>query len=184
MVTATDVVVHYFERQGHKDCAPMPMHNRFGQARGAAGINDPQRMVKGQPHRLKALHGLAMLLGGLRHAHRAGHLVAGQVGGAQVVMNDHMLHGRQSVHQLLNHAHAVMVAATIRDPVDCNQDLGLDLFEPIEHRQSAHIGCANAPDTPNADGGQKGNHGLGNIGQISGDAVAWLDALRLQMQGQ
>ena len=50
VVTATNVVMQNFERQGHDECAAMSMHDGLWQSCRAAGIDDPQRMVKGQPH--------------------------------------------------------------------------------------------------------------------------------------
>ena len=159
------------------------MHDRLGQASGAAGIHDPQRVVKRQPHRLKSLDLGAMLLRGLCHAHRAGHLAAGQIGSAQVVVNDHMLYRRQGVDQLLHHGHAVVVAPAIGDAIHRDQHLGLNLLEAVQHRQRAHVGRANAPHPAHTDGGQKGHHGFGNIGQVSRNAVAGLQPMGLQMQG-
>jgi len=117
------------------------------------------------------------------HAHAGGHIAAGQIGRAQVVVQHHMLHAGQCVLEFLHHRHAVKVAATVAHPIDSDQHLGLDLFEAIEHGVGAHVGGADAPDTPHAHRGQEGNHGLGNVGQVRRHAVTGLHALRLQMQG-
>jgi hypothetical protein len=52
-VAAADVVVQGLERQRHDDGAAVAMHDGLGQAGGAAGIDDPQRVVKRQPQRLE-----------------------------------------------------------------------------------------------------------------------------------
>ncbi len=53
-VAAAHVVVQRLERQRHDKRAAVAMHYGFGQAGGAAGINNPQRVVKRQPDRLKS----------------------------------------------------------------------------------------------------------------------------------
>ena len=46
VVAATNVVVQNFERQRHHHGAAVAMHDGFGQAGGAAGIDNPQRMIE------------------------------------------------------------------------------------------------------------------------------------------
>ena len=48
-VTGTDVVVQTLERQQRHDDAAVPVHDGFGQPRGATRIHNPQRMVERQP---------------------------------------------------------------------------------------------------------------------------------------
>ena len=54
LVTAANVVVQHLERQRHQNCAAVAVHDGLGQAGGAAGIDDPQRVVKRQPQRFKS----------------------------------------------------------------------------------------------------------------------------------
>ncbi|MGY4504914.1 hypothetical protein ACVWYH_008871 [Bradyrhizobium sp. GM24.11] len=53
VVGAAEIVVQAQERQDHDDDAAMAVHDRLGQAGGAAGIDDPERMIERQPHRLE-----------------------------------------------------------------------------------------------------------------------------------
>ena len=184
LVAATDVVVQNFVGQCHDHGAAMAMHDGFGQTSGAARINDPQRVVERQPQRLKGLH-LGIVAGGDgRQLHAGTYGAMGQVECAQVVVHDDVLHAGQRVAQLLHHTHAVKVSPAIAHTVHCDQHLGLDLFEAVEHGVGAHVGRANAPHTAHAGGGQKRHHGFGNIGQIRRDPVARLHTLGLQVQRQ
>ena len=183
VVAAADVVVQNLVGQGHDHGAAMAVHDGLGQAGGAARIHNPQRVVKGQPHRLKGLHLGVIPRGDGRHLHAAAHIAVGQVQGAQVVVNDDVLHAGQSITQLLHHTHAVKVASAVAHAVHRDQHLGFDLFETVKHRVGAHVGRTNAPHTAHAGGGQKRHHGFRNVGQIRRHAVTRLHALGLQVQG-
>ena len=61
-VAAANVVVQHLERQRHDDRAAVAVHDGLGQTRGATGIDDPQRVVKWQPERLK-LHNFKVISG-------------------------------------------------------------------------------------------------------------------------
>ncbi len=52
-VAAADVVVQHRQLQHHQHHAAMAVHDGLGQAGGAAGIGDPQRVVERQPRRFK-----------------------------------------------------------------------------------------------------------------------------------
>ena len=95
-----------------------------------------------------------------------------------------MLKRWQAIAELLNHGTAVNLLAAVGDAISGNQHFGFNLFEAVKHSGCAHVRCANAPHTANTDGGQKRHHGLRNIGQVSGHAVAGLNALRFEMQGE
>ena len=90
-----------------------------------------------------------------------------------------MLYRRQRVFQFLHHAHPVVVLSSVGHAITRNQNFGLNLFETIQYRQGPHVGRADAPNTAQADGGQKGNHCLGNVWQVGGNPVPRLKALRL-----
>ncbi len=53
VVAAAHVVVQHLECQRHNQRATVAMHNRFRQPSGAAGVDNPQRVVKRQPKWLK-----------------------------------------------------------------------------------------------------------------------------------
>jgi hypothetical protein len=95
-----------------------------------------------------------------------------------------VLHAGQALAQLLQDLAAVYVLACVMHAVHGDQRLGRYLLEAVEHGMGAHVGRADAPDGAQAGAGQKGDDGLGNIGQIGRDAVALGDALGAQMQGQ
>ena len=53
-VAAAHVVVQHFAGQRDDDDAAVAVDDGFGQPGGAAGIDNPQRVVKRQPKRLKS----------------------------------------------------------------------------------------------------------------------------------
>ncbi len=55
LVAAADVVVQRRERQRHDDHAAMAVQDRLRQSRGARGIDDPERVIEGQPFRLEGV---------------------------------------------------------------------------------------------------------------------------------
>ena len=67
VVAAADVVVQRLERQRHQHGAAVAVHDRLGQAGGAAGVDDPQRVVEGQPERLEGGRRGVVSRDGLRH---------------------------------------------------------------------------------------------------------------------
>ena len=160
--------------------AAMVVHQRFGQAGGATGIHNPQRVVERHPQRGKGLHLRVIALHDLRPIGGVGH---GRQA-AQVLVNDHMLHAGQRGAQLAHHAQAHQVFATIGDAIHTDQDLGRDLLETINDRVGAHVGRAHTPNTADAGDRQKRHHGLRDVGQVGRDPVSRLHTLGLQMQGQ
>ena len=61
VIAAANIVVQSAKLHLHQDHAAMAVDDRLGQAGGAAGIHDPQRMVERQPQRLKLI-GLCIIL--------------------------------------------------------------------------------------------------------------------------
>ena len=84
LVAAADVVVQYFERQRHQHGAAVAVHDGLGQPGGAAGVHDPQRVVKGQPQRLKVGSLRLALLQSIGQQRGAGQAV----GAAQLLVHD------------------------------------------------------------------------------------------------
>ena len=178
VVAAADVVVQNFERQRHDHRAAVTVDDGLGQAGGAAGIHNPQRVVKRQPQGHKGGHRCVVPRGGVRHRRGVGHGPrAVQV--TQAVVHDEVPHAGQCGAQLLHYGAAVQVAPGVAHAVHRNQDLGFDLSKAVEHRCRAHVGGANTPHPAQRYRGQKRHHGFGNVGQIGGHAVARLQALGL-----
>jgi hypothetical protein len=76
------------------------------------------------------------------------------------------------------------VAPAVTHAIAGDQHLGLDLPEAIEHRIGPHVGRADAPDPANAHHGEESDDRLRDVGQVGGHPVAWLQALRAQVQRQ
>ena len=164
VIAAAHVVVQNFQRKGDDQSAAVSMHDGFGQAGGATRINHPQRMIKRQGHGFEVIDLWSLPQRRFRKANGCSHFVAGQICNTNVVVHNHMLHGRQRVFQLLHHTHAVIIFTAVGDAIASNQNLRFNLLKAIEHRQCAHVGRANAPNTAHTDGGQKSNDGFGNVG--------------------
>ncbi len=184
VVAAAHVVVQDLQGQGNDDGAAVTVHDGLGQTGGAAGIGEPQRVIEGQPHRCEG--GGGGLVGGesVRKAGVGPQHLQRVARYAQVVMHDEVPHAGQGRAQFGHGGRAVDVAAAIAHAVAGDQHLGLDLLEAIEHGVRPHVGRAHAPDRAEAGAGQEGDDGLGNVGQVGGDAIARLHALRAQVQGQ
>ena len=60
-VAAAKVVVQRAQLQLHQHHAAVAVHDGFGQAGGAAGVDDPQRMVERQPERLERIRFMVIL---------------------------------------------------------------------------------------------------------------------------
>ncbi|MET4069515.1 hypothetical protein ABID58_004317 [Bradyrhizobium sp. S3.2.6] len=176
VVGAAEIVVQAEQRQHDDDDAAMAVHDRLGQAGGAAGIDDPERVIERQPHRLERVDRGARPCGdvgeqGVRCGRSCG-----------VAVQNHMLDARQRSPQLGDDVLAIMPASGIGDGVAGDQHLWLDLLEAVDHGGRGHVGRADAPDRADAGAGEKRNDGFGDVRQIGRDTVAGLDALVLQMQ--
>ena len=95
-----------------------------------------------------------------------------------------MLHRGQGRQQLGHYGAAVQRAAAVTHAVARDQHTRFDLLEAVQHGLGAHVRGADAPDAANADGGQKGHHRLGDVGQVGGYPITGLHPLRAQVQGQ
>ena len=188
VVAAAHVVVQAFHGQGHDQRAAMAVHDGLGHAGRAAGVHDPQRVVERQPQRLERVHSRIVAGGDLGQVHtrRRGVQRSAHLGGRlrQVGVQDHVLQRGQRGAHLGHNREPVEIAAAVGHAIAGDQDLGLDLPETIEHGVGAHVGRTHAPHAADAHGGEEGHHGLGDVGQVGGHAVAGLNPLCLQVQGQ
>ena len=181
-VAAANVVVQHLERERDDDRAAVAVHDGLGQAGGATGVDDPQRVVKRQPERLK-LRNFRVKSGCSPCQVWIVCYRFSSICQASPV-HQHMLNRGQCRQELGHHGAAVQRTTAVTDAVTGDQHPRLDLLETVQHGLGAHVGGADAPDTADADGGQKSHHGLGNIGQVGGHPVTGLHPLRAQVQGQ
>ena len=165
----------------------MAMHDGFGQAGGAAGIDHPQRVVEGQP---LGLEGVDL---GAAGGQQRGHVVHGALRRAEPrrivglprrcgslpmpsAPQHQLLDAGQRGQQFVQHRPAVVGDAAPAVAVGGDQHLGGDLAEAVEHRHRAHVGRADRPDRAQAGTGQEDDRGLGRVGQHGRHPVAALHA--------
>src|SRR5688500_19773440 len=67
---------------------------------------------------------------------------------------------------------AIELLAAVEVAVGAQQHLRLDLAETVEHALHAEVGGAARPDRAEASGGEHRRGGFGQVGQVTGDAVA------------
>ena len=183
-IAASNVVVQAQQCAPDQHRSTMTMHDGFGQSGGAAGVDDPQRVIKRQPERLEGLGLGVVATDGFAEIDAARETLVEIGHQSKIALQHQMLHRRQSSAELCQHSDAIDIAPAVAHAVARNQHLGLDLLEAIEHGMGSHVGRTNAPDSPDADSGQEGKHGLGCIGQIGCNAVTRLHTLLAQMQSQ
>jgi hypothetical protein len=85
---------------------------------------------------------------------------------------DRRVKRREGRLQLRDRRDAVVVDAVEAVPVDRDQNLRLDLYEPIDHAACTEIGGARRPDRSEACRSQHSDHRLGDVREIGGHAVA------------
>ena len=140
VIGAADVVVQAEQREHHDDDAAMAVHDRLGQAGGAAGIDDPERMIERQPGRLERVDRSA---GPCDNLGEQGIRCGGSI---SLAVQDDMLDRGQRSPQLGDNVAPVVLPAGIGDGVAGDQLFWLDLLEAVDHGGRGHIGCADAPD--------------------------------------
>ena len=183
-ITAADVVVQRGQRQLHDDRAAVAVHDRFGHAGGATGVDDPQRVVERHQQRLEGARGGVVATGD------AGEIGVLQSAGAarrqcsEVVEHQQLAHAGQRLAQLCDQRQAVLVAPAIGHAVARDEDFRLDLAEPVQHRIAAHVRRADAPHRADAGRGEEGDHRLRYVGQVGRHPVAGRHAVLLQVQGE
>ena len=164
------------QRQHLEHDAAVAVHDRLRQAGGAAGIDDPQRMIERQPGRLERVDRARRVLATMSASRASGAAARG------LAVQDDVLDARQRSPQLRDDVLAVMRGAAIGDAVAGDQHLRLDLPEAVEHGGRPHVGRTDAPDRADAGARQERDDRLGDVGQVGRDPVAGLDALRPSVQ--
>ena len=152
--------------------AALALDDRLRQPGGAGGVEDPERVVEGDPLEVElgALAGVGELLPG----HRV--VEAAEVGvGIEVGKDDRAGQARHRRLQLGDHVAAVEVPAAVAVAVDREQDLGLDLGEAVDDAGRAEVGRAARPDRADAGRGEEGDDRLRDVREVGDDAVATLD---------
>ncbi len=161
--------------------AALALDDRLGQAGGAGGVEDPERVVEGDAleAQLGALAGGQQLL----PAHRAAQ--GGEVGlGIEVGEDDGVLEARHLRLEAGDRLAAVEVLAAVAVAVDGEEDPGLDLGEAVDDAGGAEVGRAAGPDRADARRGEEGDDRLGDVRHVGDDAVAALHAEAAQPRGE
>ena len=149
------------------------VHDRLGQARGARGVDHPERMV--ERHLLEL--GLALAGGqvlpareppGAGGSHRAGR--------ADQVHHDHRGQARQGGHHVVDHLGPGELLASVPVAVAGDEHGRLDLREPVDDAAGAEVGRAGRPDRADAGRGEQADDRLGHVRQQGRDPVAAADA--------
>jgi hypothetical protein len=143
--------------------AALPLHDRLRQTRRAGRVEHPQRMV--ERHRLELQ---------LRRAEEAVLPAA-----AVEVTEPHDRRGDLG-RDRVDRVAAVEVAPAVAVAVDREQQLRLDLAEPVADAAHAELGRRRRPDRAERGGRQERRDRLGDVRQIGGDAIARADAARAQ----
>ena len=144
---------------------PVPVHDRLGQAGRPGREQHHERVV--ERHLLELQRPLVPeQLGPLDGVGDHG-LAVGDV--------HDVLDGRQRLAELRDLLRPVQVAVAEPVPADGEEDLRLDLGEAVDDAARAELRRARRPRRAEARGGDEGDHGLGDVGQVADDAVARAD---------
>ncbi|MNS76040.1 hypothetical protein D3C72_1095760 [compost metagenome] len=176
-VARAHVVVQAAGVHGQQDAA-LSVHDGLGQAGGAARIDDPDRVVEGQPLGLEGCDFGVVARDGLLPFDVVRHRVRSK----GRLHEQQLLHARQLAAQLLQHGAAVQRLAAVVHAVDRDQQRGFDLAEAVGHGGRAHVGRAHAPHRADAGAREERHHGLGHVRHVGGHAVAAAHAERLQRE--
>ena len=155
----------------------MTVHDRLRQPGGARGVDHPERV----PERHLLELGLVLVPGRAEivpsdHAGR-------RRGLADEVDLDHGGQAGQGGGHLRGHLGPGVLLAVVRVSVAGDQDLRLDLGEPVDHAARAEIRRAGRPDRAQAGRGEQADDGLGDVRQQGDDAVPAADAEGTQPAG-
>jgi hypothetical protein len=133
--------------------------DRLRQARRAARVEDPERVVERDARELERLA-------------VAEEVRPAVLADAQIRQPDRVLDGRQLREEALDDLAPVEVPAAVAVAVDREEDLRLDLGEAVDHAAQPELGRRARPDRPERGGGQEGDDRLGDVRQVGDDAVA------------
>ena len=175
LVAAADIVVQHVQRQRHQDNAAMAVDDRLGQARWCrwnrrSRADDRTAAMRARRRRPPA----RSRTGCPKAADRRLRALA-------VAMDDDMFDGRQRSAQFVDHLPPIMLPSRIGYAVAGDQHFWLDLLEAVDHRGRRHVRRTDAPDRADAGGGEKGDDGLRDVGQVGRDPIAGADAVRLEV---
>lgn len=155
--------------------AALGLDDGLGQAGGAGGVQDPQRMVERD-----------------LFEDRFG-VVGGQVrpvqgafggGGAEQGDVDDGAQGGKFGAEFGDGVAAVVLLAAVAVAADGEQDDGFDLLEAVQHAAGAEVGGTGGPYAADRGGGEERHDGLRDVGDVGADAVARADAEAAEFGGQ
>lgn len=155
--------------------AALGLHDRLGEARRAGGVEHPQGVVE------RDLLEDGLHVGGGQRRPLKG--VLGRLRAQQRDVHDGV-QGGQFAAQFGDRVTAVVLLASVAVAVDGEQDHGFDLLEAVEDAAGAEVGGAGGPDPAHGGRGQKGDHGLGDVGEIAADPVSGAYTEGAQLCGQ
>lgn len=155
--------------------AALGLDDGLGQAGGAGGVEDPERVLEGGL--------LEDRLGVGRGEGRPGECAFGRVGAQQRDVDDGA-QGGQFAAEFGDGLGAVVFLAAVAVAVDGEQDDGFDLLEAVEDAAGAEVGGAGGPDAADGRGGEEGDDGLRDVGEVAADAVAGGDAEGAEFGGE
>ena len=165
--------------------AAVAVHDRFRQAGGAAGIDDPQRLIERQVAWCDAAlagHERAEIMAPASIAH---HEALEPCVAVEVAVEDDVANARQVGEQRLQHLHAVVARTTVLVAVAADEHFGLDLAEAVEHGERPPCRAnTHRPDGADAGAGEKGDRRCRHVGQKGADAIAGHDAHVFQRRGE
>lgn len=155
--------------------AALGLDDGFGQAGGAGGVQDPQRVAEGDLFEDR----FGVVRGQVRPVHGA---FGG--GGAEQRDVDDGAQGGQFVAELGDGVAAVVFLAAVVVTVDGEQHDRFDLLEAVQHAAGAEVGGAGGPYGADRGGGEECDDGLRDVGDVGADAVAGADAEAAEFGGQ
>ena len=133
----------------------LPLDDGLRQTGRAGGVEDPERMVERQALEAELGRLGEELIPAARH-------------------QDGVLDRRDATHDLRHPLVAVEVLAAVAVALGGDQDLRLDLLEPVHHGRRAELRCAARPDRADARTREKRHHRLRHVRHVGRHAVAAL----------
>ena len=162
----------------------MAVDDALGQAGGARGVEDPQRVVEGDGFEDQLrLSGCGALRTG-DSLGPADTLRARRALRELVVDPDGVLDRRQRIAGLHALGAAVDALAAVAVAVDADEDLRLDLREPVQDALRAEVRAAGGPHRADAGRGELRDDRVRGVGQEGRDGIADADAPGAQCGGQ